>query len=43
MMTLFLIGFGAIATLIGITILVDTPPVDEFGCSLKGDGWDGND
>ncbi len=31
MMTMFLIGFGAIAALIGITVLVDMPPVDEFG------------
>jgi len=31
MMTLFLIGLGAIAALIGITILVDMPPIDEFG------------
>lgn len=31
MMTLFLIGFGAIAALIGITILVDMTPIDEFG------------
>ena len=41
MMTLFLIELGAIAALIGITILVDMPPVDEFGCSLKGEGRDG--
>ena len=31
MMTLFLIGLGAIAVLIGITVWVDMPPVDEFG------------
>lgn len=31
MMTLFLIGLCAIAALIGITVLVDMPPVDEFG------------
>lgn len=31
MMTMFLIGLGAIAALIGITILVDMPPIDEFG------------
>lgn len=31
MMTLFLIGFGAIAVLLVITILVDMPPIDEFG------------
>lgn len=31
MMTLFLIGLGVIAVLIGITILVDMPPIDEFG------------
>ena len=31
MMTLFLVGLGAIAALIGITILVDIPPIDEFG------------
>ena len=30
-MTLFLIGLGAIAALIGITIFVDMPPIDEFG------------
>ena len=40
-MTMFFIGLGAIAALIGITILVDMPPIDEFGCSLKGEGWDG--
>jgi hypothetical protein len=39
MMTLFLIGLGVIAALIGITLWVDMPPVDEFGCSLKGEGW----
>lgn len=42
MMAMFLIGLGAIAALIGITILVDMPPVDEFGCELKGDERDGN-
>ncbi len=31
MMTMFLIGIGAIAVLIGITLLVDMPPIDEFG------------
>lgn len=31
MMTMFLIGLGAIAALIGITILVDMLPIDEFG------------
>ncbi len=31
MMTLFLIGLGAIAALIGITVRVDMPPIDEFG------------
>lgn len=31
MMTMFLIGLGAIAALIGITIFVDMPPIDEFG------------
>lgn len=41
MMTMFLIGLGAIVALIGITILVDMPPIDEFGCRLKGDE-DGN-
>ena len=41
MMTLFLIGLGAIAALIGITILVDLPPIDEFGRDLKKEGWDG--
>lgn len=41
MMTMFLIGLGAIAALIGITVWEDMPPVDEFGCSLKGEGWDG--
>ena len=41
MMTLFLIGLGAIAALIGITVWVDMPPIDEFGFSLKG-AEDGN-
>lgn len=41
MMTMFLIGFGAIAALIGITVWVDMPPIDEFGCRLKEDK-DGN-
>ena len=36
MMTLFLIGFGAIAALIGITLWVDMPPIDEFGQKLEG-------
>lgn len=40
-MTLFLIGLGAIAALIRITILVDMPPIDEFGRDLKKEGWDG--
>lgn len=31
MMTMFLIGLGAIAALIGITVCVDMPPIDEFG------------
>lgn len=31
MMTMFLIGLGEIAALIGITVWVDMPPVDEFG------------
>lgn len=31
MMTMFLIGLGAIAVLIGVTVLVDMPPIDEFG------------
>ncbi len=35
MMTLFLIGLGAIAALIGITILVDMPQIDEFGQRTK--------
>lgn len=30
MMTMFLIGLGAIAVLIGITLWVDMPPIDEF-------------
>ena len=42
MMTLFLIGLGAIAALIGITIFVDMPPIDEFGRESKGDKRDGN-
>lgn len=37
MITLFLIELGAIAALIGITILVDMPPIDEFGRDLKKD------
>lgn len=41
MMTLFLIWLGAIAALIRITLWVDMPPIDEFGCRLKGDE-DGN-
>ena len=41
MMMMFLIGLGAIAALIGITVWVDMPPIDEFGCRLKGDK-DGN-
>ena len=31
MMTMFLIGLGAIAALIRITLWVDMPPIDEFG------------
>lgn len=31
MMTMFLIGLGAIAALIGITVWVDMPLIDEFG------------
>lgn len=31
MMTMFLIGLDAIAALIGITLWVDIPPIDEFG------------
>lgn len=31
MMTMFLIGLGAIKALIAITILVDAPKIDEFG------------
>lgn len=42
MMTLFLIGFGAIAALIGITVWVDMPPIDEFGCRLKEEERNGN-
>nr|DAX53519.1 MAG TPA: Inclusion membrane protein E [Caudoviricetes sp.] len=30
-MMMFLIGLGAIAVLIGITLWVDMPPIDEFG------------
>ena len=30
MMMMFLIGLGAIAVLIGITLWVDMPPIDEF-------------
>ena len=41
MMTVFLIGIGAIAALIVITVLVDMQPIDEFGCRLKWDE-DGN-
>lgn len=41
-MTLFLIGLGAIAVLIGITVLVDMPEIDEFGRELKGGKRDGN-
>lgn len=42
MMTMFLIGLGAIAVLIGVTVLVDMPPIDEFGRDLKGEERDGN-
>ncbi len=42
MMTLFLIGLGAIAALIGIAVLADMPPIDEFGQKLEGDERDGN-
>nr|DAK44136.1 MAG TPA: hypothetical protein [Caudoviricetes sp.] len=31
MMTMFLIGLVVIAALIGITVLTDMPPIDEFG------------
>lgn len=31
MMTMFLIGLGAITALIGITVWIDVPPIDEFG------------
>lgn len=41
MTAMFLIGLGVIAALIGITILVDMPPIDEFGRDLKKEGWDG--
>ena len=37
-MAMFLIGLGAIAALIGITLLVDMPPIDEFGRCEK-DYW----
>lgn len=37
MMTMFLIGLGAIAALIGITLWMDMPPIDEFGRDLKKD------
>lgn len=30
-MTMFLIGLGAITALIGITVWIDVPPIDEFG------------
>lgn len=42
MMTMFLIGLGAIAALIVITLLVDMPPIDEFGQKLEGEERDGN-
>ena len=42
MMTLFLIGLGAIVALIGITLLGDMPPIDEFGQKLEGEERDGN-
>ena len=42
MMTLFVIGLGVIAALIGITICMDMPPIDEFGRVLKGEERDGN-
>lgn len=35
MMTMFLIGLGVIAALIGITVWVDMPPIDEFGQRTK--------
>lgn len=41
MMTLFLIGLGEITALIGITVWMDMPPIDEFGRDLKKEGWDG--
>lgn len=28
---IWIVGISAIAALIGITILVDMPPIDEFG------------
>ena len=31
MMAVFLIGLGAITALIGITVWIDVPPIDEFG------------
>lgn len=42
MMTMFLIELGAIAALIGITLWVNMPPIDEFGCRLKEEERDGN-
>lgn len=41
-MMMFLIWLGAITVLIGITVLVDMPPIDEFGCRLKEEERDGN-
>ena len=43
MMTMFLIGLGAIAVLIAITLWVDMPPIDEFGQRERSrGGWNGN-
>ena len=42
MMMMFLIGFGAITALIGITLLADMPPIDEFGQKIEGGERDGN-
>lgn len=43
-MTMFLIGLGAIAVLIAITLWVDMPPIDEFGQRGKESGkWKRSD
>lgn len=42
MFLMFLIGLGAIAALIGITLLVDMPPIDEFGQKIEWEERDGN-